>query len=244
MIGIPRSPRSTGSLLRVNNFHVRRLRYRRAACGEVRASARVFPTRQDQAIARLGFFLISQRKAYRKKTQKLLRDEEKNGKWKMENGKSLISQQPGLVVTEEIGSSIFCVCVKKEKKLSACRGGSSAARLQLRVRFVPAALLAVLRTALAIQQYTCTCCFCYKHLAPSTLAPMTYELEAPGACRVREAPNGTAWPPCAGCWLRMQMPGISIKNQLHRAAPPWPSAPALQTGRGRESMEIKVALRR
>jgi hypothetical protein len=39
----------------------------------------------------------------------------------------------------------------KKKKLSACRGEGSAAGLQLRVRFVPAALLAMLRTALALQ---------------------------------------------------------------------------------------------
>ena len=40
---------------------------------------------------------------------------------------------------------------KKKKKLSACRGEGSAVGLQLRVRFLPAALLAVLRTALALQ---------------------------------------------------------------------------------------------
>jgi hypothetical protein len=38
---------------------------------------------------------------------------------------------------------------KKKEKLSACRGEGSAVGLQLRVRFVPAALLAMLRTALA-----------------------------------------------------------------------------------------------
>jgi hypothetical protein len=36
-------------------------------------------------------------------------------------------------------------------KLSACRGEGSVVGLQLRVRFVPAALLAVLRAALALQ---------------------------------------------------------------------------------------------
>jgi hypothetical protein len=40
---------------------------------------------------------------------------------------------------------------KKEEKLSACRGEGSAVGPQLRVRFVPAALLAMLRTALALQ---------------------------------------------------------------------------------------------
>jgi hypothetical protein len=40
---------------------------------------------------------------------------------------------------------------EKGKKLSACRGEGSAAGLQLCVRFVPAALLAMLRTALALQ---------------------------------------------------------------------------------------------
>jgi hypothetical protein len=40
---------------------------------------------------------------------------------------------------------------KKKKKLSACRGEGSVAGLQLRVRFVPAALLSMLRTALALQ---------------------------------------------------------------------------------------------
>jgi hypothetical protein len=40
---------------------------------------------------------------------------------------------------------------KKKKKLSACRGGGGVVGLQLRVRFVPAALLAMLRTALALQ---------------------------------------------------------------------------------------------
>jgi hypothetical protein len=40
---------------------------------------------------------------------------------------------------------------EKEKKLSACRGEGSVVGLQLRVRFVPAALLAVLRTVLALQ---------------------------------------------------------------------------------------------
>jgi hypothetical protein len=36
-------------------------------------------------------------------------------------------------------------------KLSACRGEGSATRLQLRLRFVLAAMMAVLRTALALQ---------------------------------------------------------------------------------------------
>jgi hypothetical protein len=40
---------------------------------------------------------------------------------------------------------------KKKKKLSACRGEGSVAGLQLRVRVRPAALLAVLRTALALK---------------------------------------------------------------------------------------------
>jgi hypothetical protein len=40
---------------------------------------------------------------------------------------------------------------KKKKKLSACRGEGSAVGLQLRVLFVPAALLAVPRTALALE---------------------------------------------------------------------------------------------
>jgi hypothetical protein len=40
---------------------------------------------------------------------------------------------------------------KKKRKLSACRGEGSVVGLQLRVRFVPAALLAMLRTALALQ---------------------------------------------------------------------------------------------
>jgi hypothetical protein len=40
---------------------------------------------------------------------------------------------------------------KKKKKLSACRGEGSAVGLRLRVRFVPAALLAMPRTALALQ---------------------------------------------------------------------------------------------
>jgi hypothetical protein len=40
---------------------------------------------------------------------------------------------------------------KKRKKLSACRGEGGVVGLQLRVRFVPAALLAVPRTALALQ---------------------------------------------------------------------------------------------
>jgi hypothetical protein len=41
--------------------------------------------------------------------------------------------------------------MKAKNKLSACRGEGSVAGLQLRVRFVPAALLAMLRTALALQ---------------------------------------------------------------------------------------------
>jgi hypothetical protein len=40
---------------------------------------------------------------------------------------------------------------RRKKKSSACRGEGSAVGLQLRVRFVPAALLAMLRTALALQ---------------------------------------------------------------------------------------------
>ena len=40
---------------------------------------------------------------------------------------------------------------EEKKKLSACRGEGSVVGLQLRVRFVPAALLAMLRTALALQ---------------------------------------------------------------------------------------------
>jgi hypothetical protein len=40
---------------------------------------------------------------------------------------------------------------EKKEKLSACHGEGSAAGLQLRVRCVPAALLAMLRTALALQ---------------------------------------------------------------------------------------------
>jgi hypothetical protein len=40
---------------------------------------------------------------------------------------------------------------KKKGQLSACRGEGSVTGLQLRVRFVPAALLAMLGTALALQ---------------------------------------------------------------------------------------------
>jgi hypothetical protein len=40
---------------------------------------------------------------------------------------------------------------EKERKSPACRGEGGVAGLQLRVRFVPAALLAVLRTALALR---------------------------------------------------------------------------------------------
>jgi hypothetical protein len=40
---------------------------------------------------------------------------------------------------------------QKKNKLSACRDEGSAAGLQLRVRFVPAALLAMLGAALALQ---------------------------------------------------------------------------------------------
>jgi hypothetical protein len=40
---------------------------------------------------------------------------------------------------------------EKEKELPACRGEGSVAGLQLRVRFVPAAMLSMLRTALALQ---------------------------------------------------------------------------------------------
>jgi hypothetical protein len=39
----------------------------------------------------------------------------------------------------------------KRKELSACRGEGSAAGMKLRVRFLPAALLAMPRTALALQ---------------------------------------------------------------------------------------------
>jgi hypothetical protein len=46
-------------------------------------------------------------------------------------------------------SSVTSCGKKKKEKLSACRGEGSAVGLQLRVRFVPAALLAMLRTALA-----------------------------------------------------------------------------------------------
>jgi hypothetical protein len=38
-----------------------------------------------------------------------------------------------------------------DEELSACRGEGSVVGLQLRVRFAPAALLAMLRTALALQ---------------------------------------------------------------------------------------------
>jgi hypothetical protein len=41
---------------------------------------------------------------------------------------------------------------RPKKKLSACRGEGSAVGLQLRVRFVPASLLAMLRTALLALQ--------------------------------------------------------------------------------------------
>jgi hypothetical protein len=41
--------------------------------------------------------------------------------------------------------------VTKKTRLSACRGEGSAVGLQLRVRFVPAALLDMLRAALALQ---------------------------------------------------------------------------------------------
>jgi hypothetical protein len=41
--------------------------------------------------------------------------------------------------------------IYRKKKVSACRGEGSAVGLQLRVHFVPAALLAMLRTALALQ---------------------------------------------------------------------------------------------
>jgi hypothetical protein len=40
---------------------------------------------------------------------------------------------------------------EEKKKLSACRGEGSAVGLQLRVRFVPAALLAMLGTVLALR---------------------------------------------------------------------------------------------
>jgi hypothetical protein len=40
---------------------------------------------------------------------------------------------------------------EEEEIILACRGEGSAVGLQLRVRFVPAALLAMLRTALALQ---------------------------------------------------------------------------------------------
>jgi hypothetical protein len=40
--------------------------------------------------------------------------------------------------------------IEEKKKLSANCGGGSAIGLQLRVRFVPTALLAVLKTALAL----------------------------------------------------------------------------------------------
>jgi hypothetical protein len=43
---------------------------------------------------------------------------------------------------------VFC---QDKKKISACRGEGSAAGLQLGVRFLPAGLLAMLRTALALQ---------------------------------------------------------------------------------------------
>jgi hypothetical protein len=39
----------------------------------------------------------------------------------------------------------------EEEEIIPCRGEGSAAGLQLRVRFLPAALLAMLRTALALQ---------------------------------------------------------------------------------------------
>jgi hypothetical protein len=44
---------------------------------------------------------------------------------------------------------------EKKKKLSACHGEGSVVGLQLRVRFVPAALLAVLKTALALRSPVC-----------------------------------------------------------------------------------------
>jgi hypothetical protein len=40
---------------------------------------------------------------------------------------------------------------QEKKKITPCRGEGSAAGLQLRARFVPAALLAMLRAALALQ---------------------------------------------------------------------------------------------
>ena len=52
--------------------------------------------------------------------------------------------------TDRDASGLFLMR-KKKKKLSACRGEGSVVGLQLRVRFVPAALLAMLRTALALQ---------------------------------------------------------------------------------------------
>ena len=57
------------------------------------------------------------------------------------------SQQPAVVIWLGYAPSAGR---KKKKKLSACRGEGSAVGLQLRVRFVPAALLAMLRTALAL----------------------------------------------------------------------------------------------
>jgi hypothetical protein len=67
-----------------------------------------------------------------------------------------------VVVSRRLGAVILCVAhgvvvvvrscrERRKKKLSACRGEGSAVGLQLRVRFVPAALLAMLRTALALQ---------------------------------------------------------------------------------------------
>jgi hypothetical protein len=51
---------------------------------------------------------------------------------------------------------------KKKKKLSACHGEGSVVGLQLRVRFVPAALLAVLKTALEYSRPVVTVCCNYR----------------------------------------------------------------------------------
>jgi hypothetical protein len=54
-------------------------------------------------------------------------------------------------VKELSASPVRLSLEEDKKKLPACRGEGSAAGLQLRVRFVPAALLAMLGTALALQ---------------------------------------------------------------------------------------------
>jgi hypothetical protein len=95
---------------------------------------------------------------------------------------------------------------RKEEEESACRGESSAVGLQLRVRYVPAALLAMLRAALGlssvflkleigqpplqISPFTTLCHRCsVERRCPPQLEEASWRRQSLSGCAITQAPD-------------------------------------------------------